>query len=65
MPFFEVNKYIFLCYTLISKAKEGKGMNSRLRKRLFPVGRFICDRIPTVIILGLIALYYVQLSRMG
>lgn len=40
-------------------------MNGRLKKRLFPVGCFICDRIPTVIILGLIALYYVQLSRMG
>ncbi len=40
-------------------------MNARIKNRLIPVGRFICDRIPTVIILGLIALYYVQLSHMG
>ena len=40
-------------------------MSDRLRERLFPFGRFLCDRLPTVIILGLIALYYVQLSRMG
>lgn len=35
-------------------------MHEKLRK----IGGFLADRVPLVIILGLIALYYIQLSHM-
>lgn len=33
-------------------------------EKLRKIGGFVADRLPTVIIVGLIALYYIQLSNM-
>lgn len=35
-----------------------------MNKKLREIGSYLADRLPLVIILGLIALYYIQLSHM-
>lgn len=40
-------------------------MNSKTTSRLQRLGQFLADYIPTAVIVGLIALYYIQLSHMG
>lgn len=39
-------------------------MENTFRMKLTQAGRVLSDRIPLVIILALIALYYIQLSNM-
>lgn len=39
-------------------------MNTFSSKLTAGIRRFLSDRLPTVIIVGLIALYYIQLSQM-
>lgn len=39
-------------------------MDTTFRTKLGNIGRVLADRIPLVMIIGLIALYYIQLSNM-
>lgn len=40
-------------------------MEKTVRGRARKAGQFLADRLPAVVIFGLIALYYIQLSHMG
>ena len=55
-------------FDMTALTKTSGNMNAaapETRARLAAVRSWLADRIPTVIIIGLIALYYIQLSHMG